>query len=138
MKTSPYLNLNIMEENDNADIGKVAENFTKIDENARQKDETMNNLGNTLREELAALREAVYSKEESDTLLATGIGAHNASEDAHPALQAFLSSLENRLDTLELKYGTSITGNSFSVTFANLTGVTVTGVWNKTNARIEF
>ena len=138
MKTSPYLNLNIMEENDDADIGKVAENFEKIDENARQKDETMNNLGNTLREELAALREAVYSKEESDTLLATGIGAHNASEDAHPALLAFLSSLENRLDTLELKYGTGITGNSFSVTFANLTGVTVTGVWNKTNARIEF
>lgn len=138
MKTSPYLNLNIMEENDDADIGKVAENFEKIDENARQKDETMNNLGNTLREELAALREAVYSKEESDTLLATGIGTHNASEDAHPGILAFLSSLENRLDTLELKYGTSITGNSFSVTFANLTGVTVTGVWNKTNARIEF
>lgn len=138
MKTSPYLNLNIMEENDDADIGKVAENFEKIDENARQKDETMNNLGNTLREELAALREAVYSKEESDALLATGIGAHNASEDAHPGILAFLSSLENRLDTLELKYGTSITGNSFSVTFANLTGVTVTGVWNKTNARIEF
>lgn len=36
MKTSPYLHLNIMEENDDADIGKVAENFTKIDEKAQE------------------------------------------------------------------------------------------------------
>lgn len=36
MKTSPYLNLNIMEENDDADIGKVAENFMKIDEKAKE------------------------------------------------------------------------------------------------------
>lgn len=36
MQTSEYLKLNIMGENDDADIGKVAENFTKIDEKAKE------------------------------------------------------------------------------------------------------
>lgn len=43
MQTSNYLKLNIMGENDDADITKVAENFTKIDEAA----ETWSNFGNT-------------------------------------------------------------------------------------------
>ena len=46
--------------------------------------------------------------------------------------------LDSRLTTLELKYGTNVTGNSFNVSFANLTGLVVTGVWNKSYARIEF
>lgn len=79
-----------------------------------------------------------YTKEESDTLLADGIGTHNAHTEAHPAIQSSLSTLDSRLATLELKYGTNVTGNSFEVTFANLTGVRVTGVWNRDYARIEF
>lgn len=49
-----------------------------------------------------------------------------------------ISGLDSRLTTLELKYGTNVTGNSFSISFANLTGLVVTGVWNKNYARIEF
>lgn len=63
---------------------------------------------------------------------------HNSSADVHPALQANLNGLDNRLAVLELKYGTNVTGNSFMVTFANLTGLIVTGVWNETYARVEF
>ena len=63
---------------------------------------------------------------------------HNSSADVHPALQADLNGLDNRLAVLELKYGTNVTGNSFMVTFANLTGLIVTGVWNETYARVEF
>lgn len=79
-----------------------------------------------------------YTKEESDTLLADGIGTHNTHAEAHPAIQSSLSALDSRLKTLELKWGTKVTGNSFDVDFANLTDLVVTGVWNKDYARIEF
>lgn len=44
----------------------------------------------------------------------------------------------SRLKTLELKYGTNVTGSSFEVTFVTLTDVVVTGVWNEELGRIEF
>lgn len=40
--------------------------------------------------------------------------------------------------TLELKYDTNVTGNSWSVAFTSLSGVVVTGVWNESQGRIEF
>lgn len=80
----------------------------------------------------------VYTKTESDNLLAAGISAHNSNTEAHPSLQIAVSGLDSRLKTLELKYGTSVNGNSFEVTFVNLTGLLVTGVWNEELARIEF
>ena len=39
---------------------------------------------------------------------------------------------------MKLKYDTDISKNPFSVTFESLGGVTVTGVWNAEQARIEF
>ena len=33
---------------------------------------------------------------------------------------------------------TNITGNAFTVTFASLVGLVVTGVWNETYQRVEF
>ncbi len=79
-----------------------------------------------------------YTKAQSDELRAEAISAHNAASDAHPALQVAISGLESRLTTLELKYGSDVTGNSFEVTFVNLTGLEVAGVWNEELARIEF
>ncbi len=52
--------------------------------------------------------------------------------------QTGLENLISRVDMLQFKYHTQITGNSFEVTFANLDGVVVTGVWNETHERIEF
>lgn len=49
-----------------------------------------------------------------------------------------LSSLATRVRTLELKYDTNVTGNSWSVAFTSLSGVVVTGVWNESQGRIEF
>ena len=79
-----------------------------------------------------------YTKQESDEMLEEGITDHNTSEAAHPALLVTMSGLNSRLTTLELKWGTNVTGNAFEVTFASLTGLTVTGVWNESFARIEF
>lgn len=79
-----------------------------------------------------------YTKAESDTLMADAVSTHNTAEDAHPTTQVAMSGLESRLTTLELKYGSDVTGNSFEVTFVNLTGLEVAGVWNEELARIEF
>ena len=79
-----------------------------------------------------------YTKDESDTMLADSVEEHNAYAAAHPAIQASLSGLDSRLATLELKYGTNVTGNSFDVDFVSLADLVVTGVWNKAYARIEF
>lgn len=79
-----------------------------------------------------------YTKEESDDLLAAGVSTHNANKEAHPSILSSVSALDSRLATLELKYGTNVTGNSFNIDFADLTGLVVTGVWNKSYARIEF
>lgn len=66
------------------------------------------------------------------------VGAHNSASDVHPELQTTVGSIDARLAVLELKYGTNITGNSFTVTFASLVGLVVTGVWNETYQRVEF
>lgn len=66
------------------------------------------------------------------------VEAHNSASDVHPELQTMVGGIDARLAVLELKYGTSITGNSFTVTFASLVGLVVTGVWNETYQRVEF
>lgn len=49
-----------------------------------------------------------------------------------------IADVSSRLSLLELKYGTNITANPWSVAFDTLNGVTVTGVWNKNAQRIDF
>ena len=66
------------------------------------------------------------------------IEEHNQSEDAHPPLRGLISGIDARLALLELRYNTEVTGNPFTVTFGTLDGVTVTGVWNRPQRRIEF
>lgn len=66
------------------------------------------------------------------------VSEHDTDTNSHPDIRVTMAGIDSRLSTLELKYGTNITGNSFEVTFGTLTGVVVTGVWNETYARIEF
>ena len=66
------------------------------------------------------------------------VEAHDVAADVHPELQNTVGGIDARLAVLELKYGTNITGNSFTVTFASLVGLVVTGVWNETYQRVEF
>lgn len=66
------------------------------------------------------------------------VEAHNSASDVHPGLQTVVGGIDARLTVLELKYGTNITGNSFTVTFASLVGLVVTGAWNETYQRVEF
>ena len=66
------------------------------------------------------------------------IDAHDADADAHPAIHTEMDGLDSRLTLLELMYSTDVSGNPFTITFQNLDGVTVEGVHNVAQARIEF
>lgn len=66
------------------------------------------------------------------------IDTHNANADAHPAIHAEIDDLDARVNLLELMYSTDVSGNPFTVTFKDLSGVTVEGVHNATQGRIEF
>ena len=79
-----------------------------------------------------------YTKQETDDVVAQEIAKHNADTAAHGDIRASVSSVEAAVKAIELKYGTNVTKNPFSITFGSLDGVTVTGVWNKAQARIEF
>lgn len=80
----------------------------------------------------------VYTKTESNELLDEAVNTHDTNPEAHASILVAMSAIDSRLTTLELKYGTDVTGNPFTVSFENLTGVVVTGVWNETLARVEF
>lgn len=86
----------------------------------------------------SAQMDQVFTKEETTEALEGAIAAHNSDGTAHASLHVMVTGIDSRLKTLELKYGTNVTGNSFEVTFTNLTGLVVTGVWNETYARVEF
>ena len=66
------------------------------------------------------------------------IATHNSDPDAHPAIQSLVSGMDARLSLLELMYNTDVSGNPFTVTFESLTGLTVSGIHNTTQKRIEF
>lgn len=67
------------------------------------------------------------------------IDSHNKNERSHPKLLEKLNVLDGRLELVELAAGGKITANPFLVTFGNLTGLTsVTGIWNRDAARLEF
>lgn len=79
-----------------------------------------------------------YTKQQTDDLVDGDVAAHNADASAHGDIRASVSAVEASVKALELKYGTNITSNPFSVGFATLDGVIVTGVWNAALGRIEF
>lgn len=66
------------------------------------------------------------------------IAAHNNDAKAHPALLEQLNSLKDRVLAVEIAAGAEVTANPFAVTFGNLDGLVVSGLWNEANSRLEF
>ena len=66
------------------------------------------------------------------------INTHDANPSAHAPLHAEIGDLDARLTTLELMYSTDVNGNPFTITFQNLNGLTVEGIYNSSERRIEF
>lgn len=79
-----------------------------------------------------------YTKQQADDLVDQDIAAHNSDASAHGDIRASVASVEAAVKAIELKYGTDITKNPFSVGFTTLDAVNVTGVWNASLGRIEF
>ena len=79
-----------------------------------------------------------YTKQQTDALIDGDVAAHNADASAHGDIRAAVASAEAAIKALELKYGTDITGNPFSVDFVTLDDMIVSGVWNAALGRIEF
>lgn len=66
------------------------------------------------------------------------IEKHPTDPNAHSDIREQMRKLEARISLLELQYGTDVNGNPFFVTFNDLDGVDVTGIWNHRKARVEF
>lgn len=79
-----------------------------------------------------------YTKAETDGKISAAVSGHNAAEDAHAAIQNNVQSLLTKIKALELRVGTNVSGNAFTVEFNDLDDVTATGAWNTVQARIEF
>lgn len=66
------------------------------------------------------------------------IVSHNESADSHPILLERLNGLAGRVELLEKAVSGEITSNPFTVTFGDLDGIMVDGIWNSAEARLEF
>lgn len=79
-----------------------------------------------------------YTKAQTDQKISSAVDAHNSAENAHGDIRASVSAMNASIKAIELKFGTNVTKNPFSATFGSLDGLTVTGVWNAEQARVEF
>lgn len=58
-------------------------------------------------------------------------------EEGTPINKELLQSMEDRIVALMNRVFNDITSNAFNVSFNSLDGLIVTGVWNKTQNRVE-
>ena len=79
-----------------------------------------------------------YTKVQTDQKISSAVDAHNSAENAHGDIRASVAAMNASIKAIELKFGTNVTKNPFSATFGSLDGLTVTGVWNAEQARVEF
>lgn len=79
-----------------------------------------------------------YTKAQTDQKISSAVDAHNSAENAHGDIRASVAAMNASIKAIELKFCTNVTKNPFSATFGSLDGLTVTGVWNAEQARVEF
>lgn len=79
-----------------------------------------------------------YTKAQTDQKISSAVDAHNSAENAHGDIRASVAAMNSSIKAIELKFGTNVTKNPFSATFGSLDGLTVTGVHNAEQARVEF
>jgi chromosome segregation ATPase len=74
----------------------------------------------------------------TDGKISEAVSTHNKDADAHSDIRAEIAEVKADLAAVELRYGTNVTENPFTVSFASIDGLTATGVWDEENARLEF
>lgn len=78
-----------------------------------------------------------YTKAQADAKISEAVSAHNSNTEAHSDIRTNITSLQAKMKQLEMKFS-DVTANAFTVDFDTLDGVTITGVWNASQARIEY
>ncbi len=71
-------------------------------------------------------------------IISANIEAHDADANAHPLLREAINELAGRVLAVEVASGAEVTANPFAVTFGNLDGIQMDGVWNQSEGKIEF
>jgi len=104
--------------------------FTNVYTQISSINDTVNEASTTAADAKTIATNAQSSVDEAKTL------AQEASSKAD-GYEAAINKNTKEIDALKIKL-TDITENTFSVSFENLDDVNVTGVWNVTQARIEF
>lgn len=79
-----------------------------------------------------------YTKAQTDRRISAAVDSHNGAENAHSDIRASVAETNASVKAIELRLSTNVTKNPFSATFGSLDGLTVTGVWNAEQARVEF
>lgn len=79
-----------------------------------------------------------YTKAETDQNISSAVDTHNSADTAHGDIRASMAAMNANIKAIKLKFSTNVTKNPFSATFSSLDGLTVTGVWNVEQARVEF
>lgn len=79
-----------------------------------------------------------YTKAQTDQNISSAVDTHNSADTAHGDIRASVAAMSAGIKAIELKFGANVTKNPFSATFGSLDGLTVTGVWNAEQARVEF
>ena len=74
---------------------------------------------------------------EADGVAATPSAVKSA-YDLAKTTSATAADLTSRVKLLEMILSTDVSGNPYYVTFESISGLSVTGVWNQANGRIEF
>lgn len=146
MKNTPNFNLNLPELHDYAQIGQLNENAEIIDrelqngKDALAAHDVSRDSHEDIRQQIQNANDGldnVYTKPETDDLIAGAVAAHNADEAAHPYILHQLADYGARIKMLEDFLYNDITGNPHMITFTTLDGLIVTGVWNEAQARLE-
>lgn len=122
--------------------GSAQEAGTSAEEAGASAEEAAESAGKAKDEADRSTIEADRAKTEADRAAAIvgtdkTLTIDGAAADAQ-ATGVAIADVSARLSMLELKYGTNITANPWSVAFDTLSGVNVTGVWNKNAQRIDF
>ena len=79
-----------------------------------------------------------YTQSETDQNIVDAVNIHNGNVEAHPDIRTSVAAMLAKIEALDLKYGTKVTENAFTVTFDTLDETEVDGTWNETEERIEF
>lgn len=79
-----------------------------------------------------------FTREETTGMIGGAVTGHNTDTAAHGDIRASVAGVEAAVRGLELKYGTDIKENPFTVSFGSLDDLEVTGVWNASQSRVEF